>query len=80
MFEFFFCQIPLHTIQTKLAIEITQRCSQRQNLAYIKLSGEMQSHTRGVYSIEVIWDKVFKNGPRKICGRQPLRIRSDMVC
>ena len=20
-----------------------------------------------------IWDKVFKNGPRKICGRQPLR-------
>ena len=20
-----------------------------------------------------IWDKVFKNGPNKICGRQPLQ-------
>ena len=20
-----------------------------------------------------MWDKVFKNGPRKICGRQPLK-------
>ena len=20
-----------------------------------------------------VWDKVFKNGPRKICGRQPLK-------
>ena len=20
-----------------------------------------------------IWDKVFKNGPSKICGRQPLK-------
>ena len=20
-----------------------------------------------------IWDKVFKSGPRKICGRQPLK-------
>ena len=25
-------------------------------------------------------DKVFKNGPRKICGRQPLKIWRDMVC
>ena len=21
----------------------------------------------------IIWDKVFKNGPSKICGRQPLK-------
>ena len=21
----------------------------------------------------LIWDKVFKNGPSKICGRQPLK-------
>ena len=21
----------------------------------------------------IIWDKIFKNGPRKICGRQPLK-------
>ena len=26
-----------------------------------------------VYDKTDIWDKVFKNGPRKICGRQPLR-------
>ena len=23
--------------------------------------------------MSVIWDKVFKNGPGKICGRQPLK-------
>ena len=22
---------------------------------------------------KVIWDKVFKNGPSKLCGRQPLK-------
>ena len=26
------------------------------------------------------WIKTFKNGPNKICGRQPLKNRSDMVC
>ena len=24
-------------------------------------------------SKSTIWDKVFKNGPSKICGRQPLK-------
>ena len=24
------------------------------------------------------WDKVLKNGPSKICGKHPLKIRSDM--
>ena len=23
--------------------------------------------------MKVLWDKVFKNGPSKICGRQPLK-------
>ena len=23
--------------------------------------------------VSIIWDKVFKNGPSKICGRQPLK-------
>ena len=23
--------------------------------------------------LSIIWDKVFKNGPSKICGRQPLK-------
>ena len=26
------------------------------------------------------WYKVFKNGPSKICGRQPLRNWRDMIC
>ena len=26
------------------------------------------------------WSNVFKNGPSKIWGRQPLEFRSDMVC
>ena len=30
----------------------------------ISFSGPLQN---------VIWDKVFKNGPSKICGRQPLK-------
>ena len=25
------------------------------------------------YIAYLIWDKVFKNGPSKICGRQPLK-------
>ena len=27
-----------------------------------------------------IWDKVFKSGPSKICGRQPLKTWRDIVC
>ena len=30
--------------------------------------------------ISFIWDKALKNGPSKICGRQPLKTWSDMVC
>ena len=26
-----------------------------------------------VHIQKYIWDKVFKSGPRKICGRQPLK-------
>ena len=26
------------------------------------------------------WDKLIKNGPSEICGRQPLKILSDMIC
>ena len=29
--------------------------------------------------VRVKWDKVFKNGPSKIFGRQPLQKRRDMV-
>ena len=32
------------------------------------------------YFCKVIWDKVFKNGPSKTFGRQPLKILNDMVC
>ena len=28
----------------------------------------------------VIWDKVFKSGLSKFCGRQPLKNLRDMVC
>ena len=28
---------------------------------------------KGKEKDQVKWDKVFKNGPSKICGRQPLR-------
>ena len=28
----------------------------------------------------VKWVQVFKNGPSKICGRQPLKTSLDMVC
>ena len=30
--------------------------------------------------VYAIWDEVFKNGPSKICRRQPLKYLSDMVC
>ena len=28
---------------------------------------------KGFRKVKFIWDKVFKNGPSKICGRQPLK-------
>ena len=28
----------------------------------------------------IIWDKVFKNGPSNICGRQPFKNLKDIVC
>ena len=33
-----------------------------------------------ITNMTLIWNKVFKNGTSKICGRQPLTIWSDMVC
>ena len=36
------------------------------------LSMEMFKH-KLISNVEAIWDKVFKNGQRKICGRQPLK-------
>ena len=36
------------------------------------LSMEMFKH-KLISNVETIWDKVFKNGQRKICGRQPLK-------
>ena len=30
-------------------------------------------------AVSSIWDRVFKNGPGKICGRQPLKIWRDMI-
>ena len=26
-----------------------------------------------MFSNSLVWDKAFKNGPSKICGRQPLK-------
>ena len=33
-----------------------------------------------IWHQDVIWDNVFKNGPIKICGTQPLKNLRDMVC
>ena len=30
-------------------------------------------HNNDIIKIKYKWDKVFKNGPSKICGRQPLK-------
>ena len=44
------------------------------------MQGHFWKFTVGFYKIDyqglmivVIWDKAFKNGPSKICGRQPLK-------
>ena len=26
-----------------------------------------------IVNVQNVWDKVFKNGPSKLCGRQPLK-------
>ena len=34
---------------------------------------------RDTFLSGIIWDKVFKNGPSKICGRQPLKNLKDSI-
>ena len=39
-----------------------------------RLKGYCGNFCRGVLrTLPDIWDKVFKNGPSEICGRQPLK-------
>ena len=33
----------------------------------------------GLDLINCIWDKIYKNGPSKICGRQPLKNLKECV-
>ena len=33
-----------------------------------------------MYMCMYLWEKVLKYGPRKICGRQPQKVCSVMVC
>ena len=44
---------------------------------FLLLTSLVQLHThastRFKSSRRIIWDKVFKNGPSKICGKQPLK-------
>ena len=46
------------------------------------ISGVSQGSTLGLILLNLLinWVKVFKNRLSKICGRQPLKILSDMVC
>ena len=41
-------------------------------LSYIQEFGKGE-HNSSEYFLHTIWDKVFKNGPSKIFGRQPLK-------
>ena len=34
---------------------------------------DQQNKFTTVKKTRLIWDKIFKNGPSKICGRQPLQ-------
>ena len=39
-----------------------------------------QPFTQAINTSIIIWDKVFKNGPSKICGRQPLKnLKADHI-
>ena len=70
---------------TKISLEIFKRDSTRfpsftvikttNNLTYIS-----NQELRCQKPVSNIWDKVFKNGPNKICERQPLKNLRDMVC
>ena len=37
------------------------------------MCGSYKMGTLVVNRLKYMWDKVFKNGPSKICGRQPLK-------
>ena len=46
------------------------------NIYVHKISGKRQSFVMELHediTIRLIWVKIFKNGPSKICGSQPLK-------
>ena len=42
-------------------------------IEFNKLIQIVTSEINMINTWSIIWDKVFKNGPSKICGRQPLK-------
>ena len=57
----------------------------RFDCSYVKLGAKLEAQLSTKISLNIftciIWFKVFKNGPSKICGRQPLKKNSsNMFC
>ena len=50
---------------------LTQPYIDRSNATNLKAELDILKLT--LFNQQYIWDKVFKNGPSKICGRQPLK-------
>ena len=56
-------------VSLKILVWIWQRNSNwRENSIFLKLRNHIKTPL-----VPIIWVKVFKNGPKKICGRQPLK-------
>ena len=51
-------------------VHLLLECS---GISLLKLSNKMKS------SIQSKWEEIFKNGPSKICGRQPLKYFTSFI-
>ena len=62
----------------KMILESIQRINILKLLP--RKQGKFEQKTLKIASNNYIWVKVFKDGPSKICGRQPLKILNWYIC
>ena len=64
-----------------------RKMGKRWNWCVLKFPVEIEKKTETGITLSKIltnlgylWIKIFKNGPNKVCGRQPLKIWIDVIC
>ena len=69
----------LWTGDEKVVVIIFMLCSSRFSINEMKRCNSCINKMVSSRNVLTIWDKVFKSGPSKICGRQPLQTMSLQI-